>query len=210
MIIEHQGRTPQIDPAATIAPGAILSGDVHIGAHSVVLAGGILSAQGAPVRIGEHCVIMEHAVVRGAGKHPCEISDHVLIGPHTHVSGATIRRRCFVATGASVFNGAMLEEGTVVAINGIVHIATHCPPSTFVPMAHIAFGDPAKIYAPGEAPTVHRAVAALGFTKTVFGLETSTLGDPAVIAELCERYSRALTRHRDDRLVHAGPRSGDT
>ncbi len=201
MIVEHRGRRPLIDPSATIAPGAVVSGDVEIGAHTVVLAGAIVTAQGAPVRMGEYCVVMEHAVVRGAGRHPCHIADHVLVGPHSHITGAALERRCFVATGAAVFNGAILEEGTVVAINGIVHIATRCPASTFVPMAHIAFGVPAKIYPPTEAPSVHKLIASLGFTKTVFGFDSGSLSDASAVEELCKRYARALAHHRDDQVL---------
>ena len=201
MIVEHRSRRPRIDASATIAPGAVISGDVEIGAHTVVLAGAVVTAQGAPVRIGENCVLMEHTVIRGAGRYPCHLADHVLVGPHSHVAGAAIGRRCFIATGASVFNGAILEEGVIVAINGIVHIATRCPAGTFVPMAHIAFGDPAKIYPPTEAPSVHRLITGLGFTKTVFGFDSAGLADPSAIEELCRRYARSLARHRDDQVV---------
>ena len=124
MQVEHRGVRPVIDETATIAPGAVISGDVHIGPHTVVLANAVITSQGAPVRIGEGCVIMEQAVVRGAGKHACRIADHVLIGPHTHISGAVIHSQCFIATGAAVFNEAIIEEGCVVAIQGVVHIAT--------------------------------------------------------------------------------------
>ncbi len=40
MIIEHRGAKPVIDTSATIAPSAIISGDVAIGPHTVVLAEG--------------------------------------------------------------------------------------------------------------------------------------------------------------------------
>ena len=201
MIIEHHGAKPVIDTSATIAPSAIISGDVAIGPHTVVLAGAIITAEGAPVRSGERCVIMEHAVIRGAGIHPCTIADHVLIGPHSHVTGASIGRQCFIATGAAVFNGAALEEGTVVAIHAVVHISTRCPTSTLIPIGHIAFGDLARIYPPDQAPAFHRAVAAVGFTKTVFGFKAKTLVDPEAIKELCDRYSRSLSRHQEDRVV---------
>ena len=146
------GKQPVVDPTAVIAPTAILSGDVQIGAGTVVLAGAIVTSQGAPVRIGQHCIVMEHAVVRGAGKPPCTLGNHVLVGPQAHIAGATMHGRAFLATGASIFNGAVLEEGVVVAINAVVHIATRCLAGTGVPIGHIAFGDPATVYAPHEAP----------------------------------------------------------
>ncbi len=201
MRIEHLGKRPDIDPTAVVAPTAVLSGDVQVGAGTVVLAGAVITSQGAPVRIGQHCVVMEHAVIRGAGQHPCSLGNHVLVGPQAHISGATVHGRAFIATGASVFNGAILEEGVVVAINAVVHIGTRCLAGTGVPIGHIAFGTPATVYAPHDAPAVHAQLAALGFTKVVFGLETSHLADADAIEQLCARYALALGAHRDDQVV---------
>ncbi len=201
MLIEHRGLRPVISARAVIAPSAVISGDVEIGAHTVVRAGAIVTAEGAPVRIGERCVIMEHAVIRGAGRYACTIGDHVLIGPHAHVSGATIDRCCFLATGAIIFNGAALGEGTWVAVRGVVHIASHCPPSTYIPIGHIGVGDPVTIYQPNEAPAASKAIASIGFTKTVFGFESERIADPHVIHEICDRYTRASHHHRHDRIV---------
>ena len=152
MRIEHVGQRPMIDPSVVVAPTAVISGDVRVGAGTVVLAGAIITSQGAPVRLGQHCIVMEHAVIRGAGKYPCRLGNHVLVGPHAHIAGATVHGRAFLATGAAVFNGAVLEEGVVVAIKAVVHIATRCLAGTGVPIGHMAFGDPATIYAPHEAP----------------------------------------------------------
>ena len=203
MHIAHLGKRPVLDTTVVVAPTAVISGDVHIGAGTVVLAGAVISAQGAPVRIGQHCIVMEHAVIRGAGKHPCTLGNYVLVGPHAHITGAAVHGRTFIATGASVFNGVVLEEGVVVAINAVVHIGTRCLAGTGVPIGHIAFGDPATVYAPHEAPTVHAQLSALGFTKAVFGLEAQHLADADTIERLCARYARALgATHRDDHIVH--------
>jgi carbonic anhydrase/acetyltransferase-like protein (isoleucine patch superfamily) len=201
MQIAHRGQQPVIDPTAVVAPTAIISGNVQVGACTVVLAGAIITSQGAPVRIGQRCIIMEHAVIRGAGKHPCTLGDHVLVGPHAHITGATVHGRAFIATGASIFNGAVLEEGVVVAINAVVHIGTRCLAGAGVPIGHIAFGDPATVYPPHEAPVVSAQLAALGFTKVVFGLEPQRLADANTIEKLCARYARALETHRDDHVV---------
>jgi carbonic anhydrase/acetyltransferase-like protein (isoleucine patch superfamily) len=201
MLLVHDGISPHVAESAVIAPSAVVSGDVHIGANTVVLAGAVVTAQGAPVRIGASCVIMENAVIRGAGKHTTTLGDYVLVGPHTHISGATIGHRVFIATGAAVFNGAVLGEGSVVTINAVVHIGTKCPAGTLVPIGHIAFGDPARIVPPSEAPSIHQELAALGFTNMVFGFDAKSLVDPSAIDELCRRYSRALRRHRDDHVV---------
>ena len=75
-------RAPRVAESAYIAPTAVLSGDVTVGAHSRVLFGAVVTAEGGPVEIGANCVIMENAVVRGVPRHPTRLGDHVLVGPH--------------------------------------------------------------------------------------------------------------------------------
>jgi len=201
MQIEHLGQRPDINSSAVVAPTAVISGDVHIGAGTVVLAGAVITSQGAPVRIGRQCIVMEQAVIRGAGNFPCTLGDHVLVGPNAHLIGATVSGPGFIATGAAVFNGALLEPGVVVAVNAVVHLDTHCPAGTAVPIGHIALGDPAKIYPPHHAPAVHAQLSALGFTKAVFGLEAQRLADAETIAKVCARYARALQSHGKDQIL---------
>ena len=57
--------TPSVHPDAYVAPTAVLSGQVSVGAGSCVLHGAVLTADGGPVDVGANCVIMEHAVPRG-------------------------------------------------------------------------------------------------------------------------------------------------
>jgi carbonic anhydrase/acetyltransferase-like protein (isoleucine patch superfamily) len=82
MLVEHAGRRPWMRPDAYVAPTAVLSGDVRIGADSQVLFSAVATDDGGRLQIGERCVVMEHAVVRGTSRHPAVIGDHVLVGPH--------------------------------------------------------------------------------------------------------------------------------
>src|SRR5215470_2113424 len=52
MQIRHRDTAPSVDPAAYIAPTAVLSGDVRVGPGSCVLHGAVLTADGGPVRVG--------------------------------------------------------------------------------------------------------------------------------------------------------------
>ena len=80
MLLEHKGKRPHIHESAYIAPTATVCGDVTIGAESCVLFGAVLVAEGGPVAIGEHCVVMEQAVLRGTARHPVRVGNHVLVG----------------------------------------------------------------------------------------------------------------------------------
>jgi carbonic anhydrase/acetyltransferase-like protein (isoleucine patch superfamily) len=75
---------PETHPDAWIAPSAVVTGDVTIGAGSRVLAGAVLTGDLGPVVIGSDVIVMEHALLRGRADHPLVVGDAVLIGPHTH------------------------------------------------------------------------------------------------------------------------------
>jgi carbonic anhydrase/acetyltransferase-like protein (isoleucine patch superfamily) len=197
MLLEHQGKRPRIHETAYIAPTATVCGDVTVGAESRVLFGAVLVAEGGPVVVGRHCIVMEQAVVRGTARHPARLGDHVLVGPHAHLSGCTVAECVFVATGASVFNGARLGARSEVRINGVVHVNTAVPPGATVPIGWVAVGDPAQILPPGEHERIWAVQRALDFPRTVFGLARAPEGE-TIMPEMTRRYARALGGHRED------------
>ena len=200
MHVEHQGATPTVHPSAWIAPTAVLSGDVTVGSEARVLHGAILTADGGPVSVGARSVVMENAVVRGSGRHPAWIGEDVLVGPRAYLTGCTVEDAVFLATGTTVFNGATLGTGAEVRINGVVHLRTRLEPGAVVPIGWVAVGDPASILAPDRHEEIWALQEPLDFPGEVFGLERGD--DPVAMQRaVMERYSRALGRHRDDRIV---------
>jgi carbonic anhydrase/acetyltransferase-like protein (isoleucine patch superfamily) len=172
MRIRHRNSAPLVDPDAYVAPTAVLSGEVRVGPGSCVLHGAVLSADGGAVEIGANCVIMEHAVLRGTPRHRLTLGDHVLAGPHSYLSGATIGDEVFIATGAMVFNGARMGAASSVALGGSVHIGCVVPPQTRIPIGWVAVGDPARLYPPGEAGSIRAGLEeAGGFLPFVFGTD---------------------------------------
>ncbi len=202
MLIEHRGRRPRIDPTAWVAPNAILSGDVVVGPGARVLYGAVLTVEGEQsLSVGRDNVIMEHAVLRAPGRWPLALGDHVLVGPHAHLSGCTIGAGSFIATGAMVFNGARLGVSCVVALGGMVHLETDLPDNTFVPIGFIAIGRPGTVYSPEKAPVVHEELNRIGFLRHVFGVDPAGRPRSDVMREAMARYSRALGAHREDRIL---------
>ena len=198
MIVEHQGKRPQIHPSAFVAPTATVCGDVRIGENSRVLFGAVLVAEGGPVEIGAECIIMENAVIRGSKRHPVRIGIHVLVGPRAYLTGCTIEDDVFLATGATVFNGARIQTRSEVRINGVVHLKTVLPPDSVVPIGWVAVGNPASILPPQEHDKIWEIQGPLNFPHEVFGLERAAQGE-TIMPELMRRYSRYLASHKDDR-----------
>lgn len=199
-IIEHQGIAPRIHDSAYVAPTAVVCGDVKIGENTRVLFGAVITAEGGPVAIGSDCVIMENAVIRGSARHPVVLGRHVLVGPHAYLTGCTVEDDVFLATGAIVFNAARIGARSEVRLNGIVHLKTVLPPDTTVPIAWIAVGDPAAILPPQEHDRIWAIMEPLHFPRTVFGLERPGRGE-SLMPELTRRYTRALAKHHQDRIL---------
>ncbi len=202
MQIEHQYKHPHVHESVYVAPNATICGDVTIGENCRILFGAVLVAEGGPVVIGSDCIIMENAVIRGTPRHPLRLGNHVLVGPRAYLSGCTVEDSAFLATGATVFNGARIGTRAEVRINGLVHLKTILPADTTVPIGWVAVGDPAEILPPENHDRIWAIQEPLDFPGTVFGLKQAPAGE-TIMPKLTHRYSKFLGRHRDDRILDA-------
>ena len=195
MLFEHQGMLPTVHPTASIAPSAVVSGDVEIAEHVHVMHGAIVTSEGGRIRIGAHSIVMENAVIRGVTGNDAVIADHCLIGPHAYVSGATIESEVFLATGSRVFNGAVIGSRSEVRIDAIVHLRTELAERTVVPIGWVAVGTPPLIAPPEQHEAIWDRQRELDFPEYVFGVDAHT---PDLMIQVTERYGARLERHADD------------
>jgi carbonic anhydrase/acetyltransferase-like protein (isoleucine patch superfamily) len=200
MMFEHKGRRPTIDASARVAPNATICGEVSIGPNVSIGFGAVITAESGPVAIGANCVIMDTAVLRGVRRNPLMIGANVLIGPRAYLTGCTVESEVFLATGATVFNGARIGRGAEVRVNAIVHLRTVLPAGATVPLGWIAVGDPAEILPPHEHERIWAIQKELDFPRYVFGVERPPEGQ-SIMPEVMPRYARKLRSHRDDRTV---------
>ena len=201
MLIEHAGARPRVAPSAYVAPTAVLCGDVDVGPDCRILFGAVLTAEDGPVRLGEGCIVMEQAVLRGRAGHAAQLGDRVLVGPHAHVNGAEVGDEVFVATGASLFPGSRTGAGAEIRINGVVHVNSVVPPGAVVPIGWVAVGDPAAILPPDAHDDIWAIQRTLDFAGTVTGLDATALAGDSAMPALMETYSTLYGRHRDDRIL---------
>jgi len=186
-----------IDPTAWIAPTAVVSGDVTIGAGSRVLHGAVLNGDTGPVEIGVDVLVMENAVLRGRAEHPLRIGDAVLVGPHAHLNGTTIGDEVFVATGVSMFAGSMAGTRSELRINSVLHVNSTLPPDTVVPIGWIAAGDPAQLFPPERHEDLWAVQEPLDFPGTMYGVPRGT-SMREIMRRQSEHYGRSAESARDD------------
>ncbi|MFS0852685.1 gamma carbonic anhydrase family protein [Microbacterium sp. 179-I 3D4 NHS] len=195
MLYEHAGARPRIHDTAVIAPTAVISGDVVIGPGCQVLHGAVITAEGGPIVLGEHVIVMENALVRATAVDAVHIGDHTLVGTLASVAGATIGQEVFLASGARVFNGAIVGSRCEVRVNAIVHRRSRLPEGTVVPIGWVAVGHPVQLLSPDRDAEIAAAQPDLDFPGHVFGVDRDT---PDLMVQLTERYASTLARHAHD------------
>jgi len=197
MIIKHKNKEPKIDKTAYIAPNAVICGNVTIGKNVRVMFGAQIIAENSPITIGDNCIILENAVIRGTDKHSVYIGTNCLIGPNAHVAGCTVEDNVFIATGASIFHGALIKSGAEVRINGVVHLMTVVPENTTVPISWIAVGDPMKKFPPEKHHEIWEIQKQYDFPNTVYGTVRTKKGE-SKMPEVCKVMSERLKEHISD------------
>jgi carbonic anhydrase/acetyltransferase-like protein (isoleucine patch superfamily) len=196
VLLEHRGRRPVVPESAYVAPSAVLCGAVVVGDQARILHGAVVTAEDGEVRTGEHVVIMEHALVRGRRDHPAIVGDAVLIGPHAHVNGAIIEDEVFIATGASLFPGAVAGTGAELRINSVLHVNSRLQPHTVVPIGWIAAGDPAQLFSPDRHDELWQVQRGLDFPGTVYRVPRGTPMRTIMAAQ-----TGWYAAHTEDRLL---------
>ena len=144
-LLTFGGRSPQVDPAAFVAPGAQVIGDVAIGPESSIWYNCVLRGDVNRIRIGARTNIQDGSVVHvdspkpGAPEgHPTLIGDDVLIGHLAMVHGCVLHDRAFVGLGAIVMDGCEIEGGAMLAAGAML------TPGKRIPAGQLWAGRPAK------------------------------------------------------------------
>lgn len=206
MILEHSGKRPKIHESAYMAPNATICGDVAIGKNSRIMFGAQIIAESSSVEIGENCIILENAVIRGTKDLPVKIGNNCLIGPHSHLAGCTIEDHVFLATGVSIFHGAVIKKGSEIRVNGVVHLKTVFPENEVLPIGWIAVGNPIQMFSPDRHKEIWEIQKQLNFPDWVYDIplrgESSELNK-----QICEIMSDRLRNHSSDRILDSGKSS---
>jgi carbonic anhydrase/acetyltransferase-like protein (isoleucine patch superfamily) len=149
VILPYQGEyspqrvSPSIDKSAFIAPGAVVIGDVHIGAETNVWFGCVIRGDVHRIRIGARTNIQDGTIVhvtRDTG--PTHIGSNVTIGHSVLLHACTLEDDCFVGMRATIMDGAVVEKGAWVAAGALV------TPGKRIPKGQVWAGNPAKFFRP--------------------------------------------------------------
>lgn len=124
--------TPEIDPAAFIAPGTSLIGRVTIGPRASIWYGSVLRGDQETITIGEATNIQDGSVIHADPGFPADIHPEVTVGHRAVLHGCTVETGSLIGMGSVVLNGARIGAGSLVAAGAVVLEGTDIPPGSLV------------------------------------------------------------------------------
>ena len=128
-MLPYLGKCPSFDPTAWIGPGAVVSGDVIIGAESSVWFACVIRGEVNTVRIGSRVNLQDgvicHVEIANA---VLTLEDSVSVGHAAVLHGCTLRKGCLVGIGARVLNYAEIGTESLIAAGSVVREGTIVPP----------------------------------------------------------------------------------
>jgi carbonic anhydrase/acetyltransferase-like protein (isoleucine patch superfamily) len=111
----YRGIRPQLADGVVLFDSAEITGDVHIGRHSIIGAGvKIIGDSHGPVRIGARVQILENTVLHLLPDNDLIIGDDVTIGPGCMIHGCHIGADTVVEPAAIICDWAEVGAGCVV------------------------------------------------------------------------------------------------
>lgn len=143
IILPYRGIWPNIHETAFVAPGAVVIGDVEIGAESNVWFGCVIRGDVNFIRIGARTNIQDGTVVhvtREIG--PTVIGSGITIGHKAVLHACVLEDGCFVGMGAMAMDFATVKSGGMLAAGALL------TPRKTVNSGELWSGSPAKLMRP--------------------------------------------------------------
>ena len=138
MILDYNGKFPEIDEKTFIAENATIVGDVKIGRESSVWFGAVIRAE-APVVIGEKCSIQDNAVLHCDLDYRLVLGNGVTVGHSAIVHGCKVGENTVIGMGAIVMNTAEVGKNCIIGAGAVV------PEGVVIPDGSVAVGCPARV-----------------------------------------------------------------
>jgi len=127
-----------LHPESWVAPGAVIVGDVTLGARASVWYGCVLRGDLEPITIGDDSNVQDLTVVHVDREFPTRIGARVTIGHRAVIHGCVIEDDAVIGMGAVLLSGSGIGRGALVAAGAVVLEGFQ------VPAGAIVAGVPAK------------------------------------------------------------------
>lgn len=147
MIYPYKELHPKIGQNSWIAPSADVIGDVTIGKDCSIWFGTVVRGDVHKIVIGDRVSVQDLSMVHvthfkkedKSDGNPTIIGDDVTIGHRVMLHGCTIENACLIGMSATILDGAVIGEESIVGAGSLVTKNKQFPPRSLI------MGSPAKV-----------------------------------------------------------------
>jgi carbonic anhydrase/acetyltransferase-like protein (isoleucine patch superfamily) len=132
----------KLDSTAWIAPGAVVVGEVTLGARSSVWFNSVLRGDTDRIEVGDDTNIQDNSTVHIDEGFPALIGNRVTIGHRSVIHGCVIEDDCLIGMGSIVLSGARIGTGSLIGAGALVREGQSIPPGS------LAVGMPVRVLGP--------------------------------------------------------------
>ena len=139
MIEPFEDHWPEIDETAFVAASADLIGRVRIGPEASVWYNTTLRGDIHEIEVGPLSNVQDNAVLHVESNRGCYLGELVTIGHGAIVHACTVSDEVLIGMGATVLDGAVIGERSIIGANALVTMNMDIPPGSLV------LGSPGKV-----------------------------------------------------------------
>lgn len=132
-------RRPVTEGEFYVAPGAIVVGDVHLGAETSVWFGAVVRGDVEPITLGRGTNVQDGAVLHADPGAPLVTDEFVTIGHQAMLHGCRVGKHSLIGIGATILNHAVIGANCIVGAHSLVTEHKSFPDGVLI------LGSPARV-----------------------------------------------------------------
>ena len=132
-------KSPSLAAAVFIAQGAVVVGDVTLGAHSSIWYGAVLRGDINRICVGARSNIQDGSVVHVSDDQAAIIGEDVTVGHRAIVHACRVENEVLIGMGAILLDGCHIGPRCIIAAGTVV------PKGLIVPEGSLVLGTPGRI-----------------------------------------------------------------
>ncbi|NLA27509.1 MAG: gamma carbonic anhydrase family protein [Firmicutes bacterium] len=139
IVLEYNGKKPQIGKDVFIAPGATIIGDVVIDEGASIWFGAVVRGDFGRIRIGSGSSIQDNTVIHAMPE--CE----TVVGENVTVAHSAVLHGCRIGRGAIIGMRSVVQDFCEIGEEAMIAAGSVVTDGTIIPARHLAAGVPARV-----------------------------------------------------------------
>jgi gamma-carbonic anhydrase len=130
---------PKLGRGVYIATGAVVVGDVTLGARSSVWYNAVLRGDINRIVVGSSTNLQDNSVVHLADDLPCLLGDYVTVGHSAILHACTVKDEVLVGMGSVILDGAIIGSQCLIGARTLITEGTE------IPVGSLVVGTPGRV-----------------------------------------------------------------